>query len=159
MRYQINALYSRRLVALTFLCVPLIAHTADFSGLAGPSQSGENLLALIKRTDSTTVKPDDLVSFGTAAGYVQSVRDYNAYNRWNMIAVLKKQPVEDVDKVKPAIAEMFFCEPPTMSNGQVLAITRKFLEQTPERWNENAFNLVQSAFKAAYPCKVEDLFR
>ena len=131
---------------------------ADFSALAGPSQTGEVLLGLIRKTESSNVTGDTVLSMGTASGYVQAVRDHNSYNRWNTVAVMKAQPIAAMDDGKGAISKLFFCEPPRMSNAQLLAITKKFLEQHPERWNEGAFNLVADAFKLAYPCKVEDLF-
>jgi hypothetical protein len=55
-----------------------------------------------------------------------------------------------------ATAEAFdgrlFCIPMGATAGQLVAVTRKYLREYPERWNEPASQLVIAALTAAFPC-------
>ena len=149
-----------RVIAFVMAYAALSVAAADFSGLAGASQTGESLLDLIKKGESqSSGGTSSTIALGVAAGYIHAVRDSNLYNRWNAIAVFKPQLATAQPGTKEAMAELFFCEPAQMSNGQIMAITKNYLEAHPERWNEGAFNLVEDAFKKTYPCKTGDLFR
>ncbi|OKO47366.1 hypothetical protein BMH52_15680 [Pseudomonas sp. BTN1] len=51
---------------------------------------------------------------------------------------------------------VLFCAPKGVTNGQNVAIVSKFLKNNPERWAEQAPQLIVAALSAAYPaCKAK----
>jgi len=45
------------------------------------------------------------------------------------------------------------CLPDGVSNNQVVTVVVRWLEQHPQRWNENFLLLTQEALHEAWPCK------
>ena len=101
--------------------------------LPGPSfagyVNGQKLLGWIDGYEAVkqgAVSAPAQVEFNVAMGYVMGVVDVNN--------------------------GIFFCLPKTVSVGQAVAITAKWLKDNPERWNAQADELVVEALKPAFPC-------
>jgi len=57
-----------------------------------------------------------------------------------------------VTGVYDSLAVFYYCAPPNITIGQVVAIAHKYLKENPDKWNLPANILVAESLKNAWPC-------
>jgi hypothetical protein len=93
---------------------------------------------------------------GLAMGYITAIADISSRDAsgiFEMIGANDKLTPEKKRELLMFAAQHHTCIPSGVTVGQLVATVKKWLSLHPERWNEDAADLVQDAFIEGFPCK------
>ena len=107
-------------------------------------KDGNTLKSFCKDLPATPTV-NDAFRYGMCAGYITGVIDTEAFTQ----DAISEAGVPDRRAIK------FCIDRNTTTNGQLVSIVNKFLEEHSEHLDQTAAGFVSDAFSRAFPCKVE----
>lgn len=120
----------RTLLAATLLLI--------LCGTAHAQTTGEGILQKCKGISSKPTAFDD----GFCAGYIEGV-----------LATVYMWEANDEVAKRTHDSDVKFCIPDTVTNGQIILVFMKYLEDHPEELHRPANTLFVIAMRKAFPCK------
>jgi hypothetical protein len=132
-----------------FLVSILLASPAAWGGLTTGNQL-QQYMSQEADADFTT---------GFALGFISAVAEEaedSTINVVNGIKYIHKGTHQEKREVLSRIIENYACLPVGTTRGQLLAVVKKWFASHPERWNENATELVKAALIQGFPCRSVD---